>query len=32
MNVEIIERIMSEKKIRLLLLRNQDWETVKAEI
>ena len=31
MNIEIIKRIISEKKTTLPLLRNQDWNTVKAE-
>ena len=31
MNVEIIRRILSEKKTRLELLRNTDWKTVKVE-
>ena len=31
MNIETVERIMSEKKSRLPLLRNQDWKTVTAE-
>ena len=29
-NVEIMKRIMSEKKTTLLSLRNQDWKTVKS--
>ena len=31
-NVKIIKRIMSEKKIALPSLRNQDWKTVKAQM
>ena len=31
MNEEILKRILSEKKIVLPSLRNQDWKTVKAE-
>ena len=31
MNIEILKRIMSEKKTTLPSLRNQDWETVKVE-
>ena len=29
-NVEIMKRIMSEKKTTLPSLRNQDWRTVKS--
>ena len=32
MNIEILKRIMPEKKARLPSLRNQDWKTVKVEI
>ncbi len=32
MNVEIMNRIMSEEKTTLPSLRNQDWGTVKFEI
>ena len=32
MNIEIIKRIMSQKKTRLPFLRNQEWKTIKAEI
>ena len=31
MNVEIMKRIMSEKKPTLPSLRNQGWKTVKTE-
>ena len=31
MNIQILKRIMSEKKNRLLSLRNQDWKTIKEE-
>ena len=31
MDIEILKKIMSEKKTRLPWLRNQDWKTVKAE-
>ena len=31
MNVEIMKRIMSEKKITLPSLRKQDWSSVKFE-
>ena len=31
MNIEIIKRIMSEKKITLPSLKNQDWKIVQAE-
>ena len=31
MNVDIIKRIMSEKKTTLASLRHQDWRTVKSE-
>ena len=31
MNVEIMKRIMSEKKTTLPSLSNQDWKTVKSE-
>ena len=30
MNIEIIKRIMSEKKTILSSLRNHDWKTVKG--
>ena len=30
-NIKILRRIMSGKKTRLSLLRNQDYKTVKAE-
>ena len=32
MNIEKLKRIMSEKKTKLPLLRNQDWKTVQAEM
>ncbi len=31
MNIEKLNRIMSEKKTRLPSLRNQNWKTIKAE-
>ena len=31
MNIEVIKRIMSEKKITLPSLRNQNWKTVNIE-
>ena len=30
-NVEIMKRVMSEKKTTLSSLRNQDWRTVKSK-
>ena len=32
MDIEVLKRIMSEKKTRLSSLRKQNWKTVKAEI
>ena len=31
-NVEIMKRIMSEKKTALPSLKNQDWKTIKAKL